>query len=83
MKTVSIRELHESTGQWVRQAAQSGEVMVTDRGRVVARIVPAVPERETPYFSRRTLTPAFRKLSGALAARGADSTRAISEDRDS
>ena len=83
MKTISIRELHERTGEYVRKAAEAGEIYVTDRGKTVAKIVPQQDKPETPYFARRKLTPAFRKLmkSGKLRG-GTDSTRIVSEDRD-
>ncbi|HOY56981.1 MAG TPA: type II toxin-antitoxin system prevent-host-death family antitoxin [Verrucomicrobiota bacterium] len=83
MKTVSIRELHERTGEYVRQVARSGEIYVTDRGRTVARIVPEHHTPEVPYFARRKLTPAFRKLmEGGKLRGGTDSTQAISEERE-
>ena len=40
MKTISIRELHLKTGQWVRHAASRGALVVTDRGRRVAALQP-------------------------------------------
>ncbi len=40
MKTISIRELHLKTGQWVRHAANRGPIVVTDRGRRVAALQP-------------------------------------------
>ena len=40
MKTISIRELHLKTGQWVRYAASRGAIVVTDRGRRVAALQP-------------------------------------------
>jgi len=40
MKTISIRELHLKTGQWVRHAASRGPIAVTDRGRRVAALQP-------------------------------------------
>ena len=40
MKTISIRELHLKTGQWVRHAASRGPIVVTDRGRRVASLQP-------------------------------------------
>ncbi len=41
MTTISIRELHLSTGRWVRHAASTRQpVIVTDRGRRVAAIQP-------------------------------------------
>ena len=83
MKTISIRELHERTGEYVRKAAEAGEIFVTDRGKTVAKIVPQHDKPETPYFARRLLTPAFQKLmtSGKLRG-GTDSTKIVSEDRD-
>jgi antitoxin (DNA-binding transcriptional repressor) of toxin-antitoxin stability system len=83
MKSISIRELHERTGEWVRKVSHFGEIQVTDRGHAVAKLVPQVNEPEVPYFARRKFTPAFRKLmeSGKLHG-GTDSTVTISEDRD-
>ena len=83
MKTISIRQLHEKTGEYVRKAAEVGEIYVTDHGKTVAKIIPEAPESDIPYFTRRKLTPAFRKLmeSGKLQG-GTDSTIIISEDRD-
>jgi antitoxin (DNA-binding transcriptional repressor) of toxin-antitoxin stability system len=39
MKTISIRELHLSTGRWVRYASRQ-PIVVTDRGRRVATLLP-------------------------------------------
>jgi len=83
MKMISIRELHARTGRWVRQAARHGQILVTDRGRTVAKIVPETEPDQAPYFARRKFSPAFQKLvaSGKLS-RGTDSTLIISQDRD-
>ena len=84
MKTVSIRELHSRTGQLVRAAARHGEIRVTDSGRVIAKIVPETEGPEVPYFARRKMSAAFRRLyqSGRLGAEGTDVTQLISEDRE-
>lgn len=83
MKRISIRELHANTGEWVRKAARHGAILVTDRGKGVARIVPEETEPEVPYFSRREILPAFRRLMATGRLRGGtDSTRAISEERE-
>ncbi len=84
MKTVTIRELHSRTGQVVRAAARHGEIRVTDSGRVIAKIVPDAEHAEVPYFARRKMSPAFRRLyqSGRLGAGGIDVTQLISEDRE-
>jgi antitoxin (DNA-binding transcriptional repressor) of toxin-antitoxin stability system len=80
MKTISIRELHEATGRWVRRA-QAGEVYVTERGRLVAKIVPASPLPAKPYFANPKFTSAFRAQRKYLRG-GTDSTDIISEERD-
>ena len=80
MKTITIRELHQSTGRWVRQA-QAGEVYVTERGKLIARIVPASPLPPQPFFADPPYTPAFLRERARLQG-GTDSTQIIGEDRD-
>ncbi len=58
MKTISIRELHEQTGQWVRQSSE-GEIYITDRGRLVAKMMAVKPLPQKPFFADPTFTPAF------------------------
>lgn len=79
MKTITIRELHESTGRWVRQAL-AGEVYVTERGRLIAKIVPASPLPPQPFFADPTYTKAFLRERARLHG-GTDSTEIIGEDR--
>ena len=83
MKQVSIRELHERTGSLVREAKRLGGLLVTDRGKPVARLEP-VDHRPAPNpFRTRKLLPAYERLlrSGGLR-RGTDSARIVSDDRD-
>jgi prevent-host-death family protein len=83
MKTITLRELHQKTGQYVRRVAEVGEIYVTDRGNTIAKIVPQEAGPEVPYFARRKFTAGFRKLMrGGKLRGGTDSTTAISEDRD-
>jgi antitoxin (DNA-binding transcriptional repressor) of toxin-antitoxin stability system len=83
VKTISIRELHEKTGEWIRRAGEHGEILVTDRRKAVAKILPEAGEMDTPYFSHRVISPAFRKLMDrAKLRRGTDSTQIVSEERD-
>jgi prevent-host-death family protein len=81
MKKVSIRELHEHTGKYVRKVAEVGEIYVTDHGKTIAKLVPQPQESEVPYFARRKLSPAFKAIMHKLKG-GTDSTIIISEDRD-
>jgi antitoxin (DNA-binding transcriptional repressor) of toxin-antitoxin stability system len=79
MKTITIRQLHDETGRWVRRAAALGGLQVTERGKPVARIVPAPATSPVPYFARRKLLPAFQ----ATQSEGrTDSTAGISAERD-
>ena len=85
MKVVTLRELHARTGQVVRAVSQQGQILITDNGRTIARMVPESAAAEVPYFARRKfVSVAMRKLieSGKLGAGGTDSTQAISEDRE-
>ncbi len=81
MKTISIRELHERTGEWVRAAAKHEEILVTDSGKPVAIISPHRPPPKKNKFLNRKLLPAYAKLTGKLGG-GRESTQIISEDRD-
>ena len=80
MKTITIRELHQATGRWVRQA-RSGEVYVTERGQLIAKIVPASPVPARPFFADPKFTRAFLAQRKHLRG-GTDSTEAISQERD-
>ena len=80
MKTITIRELHQATGRWVRQA-QSGEVYVTERGQLIAKIVPAAPLPPKPFFANPKFTRAFLTQRKHLRG-GTDSTETISQERD-
>lgn len=81
MKTISIRELHERTGAWVRKAAELGAITVTERGRPVARLEAVPGDRPANPFRSRRLRRGFARLKGKLGG-GTDSTTIVSEDRD-
>ena len=80
MKTRTIRELHQATGRWVRRAGAE-EVHVTERGRLIARIVPAKPLPAKPFFANPKFSRAFLAQRKHLQG-GTDSTQTISEDRE-
>jgi prevent-host-death family protein len=83
MKRVTLRELHENTGTLVREAVRLGGLVVTDRGRPIARIEPADRRPVDKPFKRRRILPGYQELldAGALAG-GTDSTQIVREDRD-
>jgi prevent-host-death family protein len=83
MKTVTLRELHARTGEWVREASRCGQIVVTDNGRPIARILPETEGTGTPYFADRKPSKAFRTLDESRrTGRGPDVTRIISEGRE-
>lgn len=83
MKRISIRELHEKTGSFVREARRLGGLIVTERGVPVARIEPVDSRPSVSPFRDRKLLPRYARLvrSGKLG-RGIESTRIVSDDRD-
>lgn len=65
MKTISIRELHERTGAWVRKAVELGSITVTERGRPLVRLEAiSDPRSENPFRVRR-LRPGYVRLMGS------------------
>ena len=83
MKTITIRELHAKTGEWVREAALHGQILVTDNGRAVARIVPETEGSGAPYFAVRQPSVAFARLDATgKTGRGTNATQLISDDRE-
>lgn len=42
MTTISLKQLHDETGAWIRQAAQR-PIDVTNHGEVIATLTPYVP----------------------------------------
>lgn len=63
------------TGKWVRRAAEA-PVVVLDRGRPTARLVP-IDAHEGTLFTDRVLVPGFEKLPEIQG----DSARMLEEDR--
>jgi len=78
MRTLTIRQLHLSTGNWVRRVARDGRVVITDRGRPVATLSPFSPDDLGTAFGDRKRVPGFDDL----VMTAGDSTAYISEGRD-
>ncbi len=81
MKTISIRELHERTGAWVRRAVELGAITVTERGKPVVRLEAVAHGTLSNPFRERRLRPGYARLRGKLG-RGTDSTAIVAEGRD-
>ena len=77
MMTITIRDLHMKTGQWVRAAARGKHgLLVLDRGRPAARLLPA-EDRAGVDFADRKLVRGFDRLPELSV----DSARLLEEDR--
>lgn len=80
MKTISIRELHARTGRWVRLAEAHEQILITERSRPVAALVPYREAAQANRFRARKLLPVYKKLKGKLSG-GTDSSAILSADR--
>lgn len=71
MKTVNIAELKAQLSAHLRIVQEGGEVVVCDRKKPIARIVPIDPvhhgEKEQRLIARGILAPARRKGSAGLS----------------
>lgn len=62
MKTISIRELHNKTGDWVRSVKREKQVIVTDRGEAIAVLQPLEALELKMYnWKTRPILPQFQK----------------------
>ncbi len=81
MTTISIKELHGRTGHWLRRVSEEGEVIVTERGHPIARLLPAIETPKTNPFLRRRLMPGVARLIERPLG-GPSSTEIVSDGRD-
>ena len=83
MKKVSIQELHAKTEELMRKVSVHGEILVTDNGRTIAKILPENGRTGKPYFAQRKPSSAFLRLDkSGKTGRGTDVTGSISDDRE-
>jgi len=78
MLEITIRDLHMKTGEWVRKAARAGNIVVKDRSRPIAKLVPFTMRDEGTPFADRPLVKGF----SALPILRHDSTSYLAEDRE-
>ena len=78
MKEISIRDLHLKTGEWIRKVSLEQKIVITERGRPVATLVPFQSGDKATSFQQRKLVQGFAKLPPIQH----DSTGGISADRD-
>ena len=93
MRTVGSRELKNRLGRYLGLVGRGETIIVTDRGKPVARLVPPEPEPETTYSVEDLLkrleaeghlrrgTRPFRRFK-PIRVKGKPMSQMISEDRD-
>ncbi len=93
MRTVGSRELKNRLGRYLGLVGKGETIIVTDRGKPVARLVPPEPEPEKQYsiedlLKRLEAEGHLRRGAGKfrpfkpVVARGKPASRMILEDRD-
>ena len=78
MVQIGIRDLHMKTGEWVRRAARGEGVVITERGRPVASLIPFREGDAGRSFRERQVLPEF----DALPVMSGDTGAYVSEDRE-
>ncbi len=93
MRTVGSRELKNRLGRYLGLVGRGESIIVTDRGKPVARLVPPEPEPETTYSVEDLLkrleaeghlrrgTRPFRRFK-PIRVKGKPMSQMILEDRD-
>ena len=66
------------TGEWVRRAARGEGMVITERGRPAASLIPFQEHGASRSFRERLVLPGFE----ALPVVSGDATAYVSEDRD-
>ena len=67
-----------NTSEWIRRAVRGEEVVITERGRPVASLIPFEEGRAAGSFRERRMLPEFDTLPEVSG----DATAFVSEDRD-
>jgi antitoxin (DNA-binding transcriptional repressor) of toxin-antitoxin stability system len=67
MRTFSIREMREALGRLDQLVDQEGELIVTRRGRAIARVLPFGPQRSMPsHAEHRDRLPRLSPSAGLI-----------------
>jgi prevent-host-death family protein len=77
MKSSGIREARQNLSALLAEVAKGREVVITDRGRPVARLVPPRRESERPFKAHGRIRAAVKLRGRALS----ESVAAEREDR--
>jgi prevent-host-death family protein len=93
MRTVGSRELKNRLGRYLSLVGKGETIIVTDRGKPVARLVPPSPNREEPVGLEEVLrqleveghlrrgTRPFKRIK-PIRIKGKPASQIVLEDRD-
>lgn len=81
MIRVKIAELRDRLSQHLRAVEKGAEVVVTDRNRPIARIVPIGPEKKSAMISPTRSFATLRRRRYEPARWEVDSTSLLMEER--
>jgi len=74
MRAAGIREARQNLSLLLEEVRKGREVLITDRGRPVARIVPPAQESKRPFSSHR-------RFRAGIRLKGRPLSETVSEDR--
>jgi prevent-host-death family protein len=75
MKTAGIREARQNLSALLEEVRNGREVVITDRGRVVARLVPPVSASRKPFASHA-------RFRARARAKGKPLSEAVTRERE-
>jgi prevent-host-death family protein len=75
MRSAGIREARQNLSVILEQVRKGREVVITDRGRPVARIVPARQESARPFSSHR-------RFRAGIRLKGKPLSETVAEERE-
>ncbi len=75
MRTAGIREARQNLSALLEEVRKGREVLITDRGRPVARLVPPQPVSARPFSSHR-------RFRAGIHLRGEPLSKTISRGRE-
>lgn len=81
MKSVKIAELKDHLSEHLRAVEQGGEVVVTDRNRPIARIIPVVASPRLELVAPKVAFATIRQRKWARARWKARSDALLADER--
>jgi prevent-host-death family protein len=67
MKEAGIREVRQNLSALIGEVRKGHEIVITDRGRAVARLLPPLPSSPKPFPGRTAFRRNIPKLKTALS----------------